>query len=516
MLEIVTVLAAIGSLGMGLLRWLRVSQREHYIAGSCWRTAWRWARRRPPNLVLGFVIDGALIATIVFSVADLRTPMLVAALLAVVTHAAFPWPMPVRGNPPLRFTRRATTLTALAVAISLLIVTVVGLLSSWIVGLSLAAGLSFLAVDAAAQVAVPLERRALDAHRRRAETRLRQIDPYVIAVTGSWGKTSTKNHIRDLIAGSAEVVASPASWNNTAGLSRTVNEHLTPTTEVMVAEMGTYGPGEIAEMCSWVRPRIGIICAIGPMHLERMRTIDTIVEAKSEILDEVEVAILWTDDTRLDAVADRLADNGRRVIRVGTRGHRPQEAEVEVEVAADTGVITVWVDGDEIGSVPLDGGPHPGNLGCAVAAAIAYGVAPRDIGNRLDTLVNPDHRATVGTSDTGVIVIDDTFNSNPAGAAAAIDRLALAVPGKRVVVTPGMVELGPVQDAENERLGRAVIESGATLVIVGWTNRAALQRGGGDAAVTVPDRETARLWVREHLGAGDGVLWENDLPDHYP
>ncbi|MDZ7677670.1 MAG: UDP-N-acetylmuramoyl-tripeptide--D-alanyl-D-alanine ligase [Acidimicrobiales bacterium] len=509
-LEALTAGAAVASITVGLLRWLRVSQREHYIAGSCWQTAWRWARRRPPNLVLGFVVDAALVAMIVLTVAEQRTPMLVAALIAAVASAAFPWPMPVRGTPPLRFTRRATTLAATAVGISALVIVLVGVASTWFTGLALAAGLTFLAVDAAARIATPLERRALEQHRRRAESRLRQIDPFVIAVTGSWGKTSTKNHIRDLIAGSAEVVASPASWNNTAGLSRTVNEHLTPTTEVMIAEMGTYGPGEIRDMCSWVKPRVGVICAIGPMHLERMRTIGTVVAAKSEILDGVDTAVLWTDDPNLAELADGL--DPTRVVRVGTRG----TGDLDVEVEREGDRIGVWAEGESLGSVPAEGGPHPGNLGCAVAAALAYGTPPSDVAQRLGSLVNPSHRATVGTSDTGVVVIDDTFNSNPAGAASAIDRLATAAPGTRVVATPGMVELGPVQDEENERLGQAVVESGATLVVVGWTNRRALLRGGGAGTVLVADRDEARLWVREHLGAGDGVLWENDLPDHYP
>lgn len=512
-IELVAALLATGSLVLGLARWLRVAQREHYIAGSCWRTAWRWTRRRPPNLVLGFVIDVALVAAVIASLAG--RPDLIAGpvIVAALAHGAWPWPMPVRGTPPLRLTRRAKTLTAVTVAIVAALILVTGLASSWVLGLGLAAGVSFLIVDAAAWIAAPFERRALEVHRTRAEATLRQVDPFVIAVTGSWGKTSTKNHIRDLVAGTAEVVASPASWNNTAGLSRTVNEHLTPTTEVLVAEMGTYGPGEIAAMCSWVPPRIGIICAIGPMHLERMRTIETIVAAKSEILEGVEVAILWVDDPRLADVADRVSGVGTRVVRVGTRGSRD---DLDVEVAVDGDRIRCWSAGEEVGALPVEGGPHPGNLGCAVAAAIAYGVAPTDLGARFGSLVNPDHRASIGTSDAGVVVIDDTFNSNPAGAAAAIDRLSLAAGGRRAVITPGMVELGPVQDAENERLGRAVVESGATLVVVGWTNRAALLRGAGGEAVTVPDREAARRWVREHLGPGDGVLWENDLPDHYP
>jgi UDP-N-acetylmuramoyl-tripeptide--D-alanyl-D-alanine ligase len=508
--QVIAAVAALGSIAVGVYRWVRVAQREHYIAGACWATGWRWALRRPPNFILGVAVAVAIVAAIVLRALDQITAMSIAAFVGAVLNALFPWPMPVRGTPPLRFTRRATTLTVITVLLLVAIVAVIGLLWSWVIGLVVAARATPGAVDVATAIAAPLERRALERHRRRAEARLRHVAPFVIAVTGSWGKTSTKNHIRDLVTGSAETVASPASWNNTAGLSRTINEHLTDTTEVLVAEMGTYGPGEIRDMCAWVRPRVGIICAIGPMHLERMRTIETVVAAKAEILEGVDSAILWVDDPRLATLAEELS--GPRVVRVGTRGG----IGLDVEVERSGTDLVVWASGERVGTLPADGAPHPGNLGCAVAAALACGVHPSEIAPRLASLTTPDHRATIGTSDAGVIVIDDTFNSNPAGARAAVERLATAVSGRRVVVTPGMVELGPVQETENEALARLVVESGAMLVVVGWTNRRALLAGAGTDTVLVASREEARRWVRDQLGEGDGVLWENDLPDHYP
>ena len=510
LLEWTAGLAAAASLGVALAKWLRVAQREHYIAGSCWATGWRWALRRPPNLLLDVGGAVAIVAAVGLRIAD--EPMAVAAvvLAAALVNAGFPWPMPLRGDPPLRFTRRARVLATVAVAVTLVPIVLVGLLWSWLVGLAIGMWSAPVAVDTAMAITAPLERRALERHRRRAEARLAQVSPLVVAITGSWGTTTTKNHVRDLLTGFTEVVASPASWNNMAGLSRTVNEHLTDTTEVLVAEMGTYGPGEIAAMCEWVGPKVGVICAIGPMHLERMRTIDTIVRAKSEILAGVDTAVLWVDDPRLDEVSRRI--DAPQVVRVGTRGG----PDLNVEVGREGDRLVVWADGEQLGDLAAEGGPHPGNLGCAVAAALATGATPAHVASRLGSLASVDHRASVGTSDAGVVVIDDTFNSNPAGARAAVERLRELAPGRRAVVTPGMVELGPVQDEENEALARAVVDSGATLVVVGWTNRRALRRGGGTDTVCVPDRDAARSWVRSTLGAGDGVLWENDLPDHYP
>ena len=122
-------------------------------------------------------------------------------------------------------------------------------------------------------------------------------------------------------------------------------------------------------------------------------------------------------------------------------------------------------------------------------------------------------------SPAGITVIDDTYNSNPAGAAAALATLLDADAGRRVVVTPGMVELGKRQRPENERFGEAAARAADDLLIVGRTNREALTFGARDERATIhfmDTREDAVAWVRSELGEGDAVLYENDLPDHYP
>src|SRR4029079_4270560 len=134
---------------------------------------------------------------------------------------------------------------------------------------------------------------------------------------GSFGKTSTKEYLKALLAQQFEVVASPASFNNLAGVARTVNEHLHPGAEVFIAEMGTYGPGEIRELCAWLKPRISVITAIGPVHLERMGSLDGVLAAKREILDTAEIAVLNVDDPRLAGLADEVSST-LRVVRCGS------------------------------------------------------------------------------------------------------------------------------------------------------------------------------------------------------
>jgi UDP-N-acetylmuramoyl-tripeptide--D-alanyl-D-alanine ligase len=374
----------------------------------------------------------------------------------------------------------------------------------------LAAVLTPLLVDVALALTAPLERRLAEPFVRRATTRLAQVRPTVVAITGSYGKTSTKGYVAHLLGATRSVVATPASFNNRAGLARSVNEHLTPGTEVFVAEMGTYGPGEIAELCSWCRPEIGVITAIGPVHLERMRTEETIVRAKAEILDGARVAVLNVDHPLLAALADQRAAAGQTVRRC-SGGPAP-----DADVAVVDGEVRA--KGRAIATV---GSAVPSNVACAVAVALELGVPEEVVAARLATLPTAPHRLSASTTPAGSTLLDDTYNSNPAGAATALAALARhASPDRlRVVVTPGMVELGPVQDRENAAFARAASAAASHLVVVGHTNRRALLEGaagGGAEVVTVATRDEAAAWVREHVGEGDAVLYENDLPDHFP
>jgi UDP-N-acetylmuramoyl-tripeptide--D-alanyl-D-alanine ligase len=492
------------------LRWLRVMQREHYIPGSCTTVALRWARRRPPNQVLAAL----LVVAVALALTGQPAVTLGAALAASAGAAVFPIGMPLLGGRQrIVRTPRLLRLAACALLLEALIT------AAGTVWLGVPAASAVLAavvpavIDAAAWVVRPAEAGLARTYRRSAGATLGRVAPRVIAVTGSYGKTSTKNHIRDLLAGTFDVVASPASFNNDAGLCRTVNEHLGPHAQVLVAEMGTYGPGEIRAMCSWVRPEIGIITAIGPMHLERMKTLDTVVRAKSELLEGVRVAILNVDDERLAELADSA--RGAEIWRCGTRRQRDLAVSLEREDSA----VTVRYGDTVIGSFSGKPGLHLPNIACAVAAALAAGAPPDRVAARVGELSPPDHRAVQAVADSGVVVIDDTYNSNPEGAAHALDLLEAATGGgnRRAVVTPGMVELGPDQDEANRAFAAAVAKADAVLVAVGWTNRRALLAGAaGGEVVTVRSRSAAREWVRSSLTAGDGVLWENDLPNHYP
>jgi UDP-N-acetylmuramoyl-tripeptide--D-alanyl-D-alanine ligase len=349
------------------------------------------------------------------------------------------------------------------------------------------------------------------------------VSPRVVAVTGSFGKTTTKGYIAHLLAGSFSVLATPASFNNAKGLATAVNQHLAPGTEVFVAEMGTYGAGEIRAMCEWVTPEVAVITAIGPVHLERMRSLENIAEAKAEILEKALFAVLNVDYPLLARLAGKAEAEGKAVWRCSSRRGAAEEG-ADVVVTSEDGKLRAQVarTGAEV-DVLFGAGPEvsPGNVACALAAALCLGAPTEVVCSRLDSLPGAEHRRSSEMSATGACVIDDTYNSNPAGAEAALGLLSLvgAPSAKRVVVTPGMIELGASQRQENERFAERAGQVATELVVVGRTNAKALVEGArrtGLPVRRVRDRAGALAWMSAHLGQGDTVLYENDLPDHYP
>jgi UDP-N-acetylmuramoyl-tripeptide--D-alanyl-D-alanine ligase len=489
------------------IRWLRVAQREHYLADATSRFALRWWLRVPENAV-------ALVLAALGVVLCTRWPA--TGFLTAAVVAAGPFGLGLRGRTsPLAWTRRLRTLAAVWAVLQAVAV-VVGVLAGVGPVVAASAALAVPAIiDAALAVTAPVEHRVAGRYVKQAATRLRRVGPRVVAITGSYGKTTTKGYVAHLLGETLAVVASPASFNNRAGLSRTVNEHLAEGTDVFVAEMGTYGRGEIAALCRWIPPDVSVITAIGPVHLERFHTEDAIVEAKSEILDKASAAVLVVDDPRLGAVADQAALRGTVVWRVSA-----VDRQADVCVEQVSGALRVWIRGEKLTDVTVDA--RPTNVACAVAVALQLGVEPEVVSRLLPSLPTAPHRLEPAPTAAGrCLVLDDTYNSNPAGARAALDAMVRLAPpaGRRVVVTPGMVELGRRQATENAAFAAAAGEVATDVVVVGRTNRRALLRGLADTetdVVVLATRDEAVTWVRENLGDGDVALFENDLPDHYP
>lgn len=515
----VGVLALAVAFGAQMLRWLRVLQREHYEARSMSRFLGRWSSpqvasakslertkgRRP--ITLSHVLMLALVVSLF-----LRVVALIAAV-TVLYGLWCPQGLSIKGRTStLQWTRRLKTTAAVATMVA---VVIAGLgafsIQPWLGAVAMVWAVPVL-LDVTTRLLAPYERRNALRFVEQAERRLGRVQPRVVAITGSYGKTSTKNHLNDLIGADGGVVASPRSFNNRAGLSRAINENLADGTRVFVAEMGTYGPGEIRDLSSWCVPEIAVITAIGPVHLERMKTLEVIEQAKFEVTENASTVVVNIDDLRLARWPERLLFEGKRVRTAGSK-----DDGASTRVIVEGGRWSIRVDGEDLGSIPAILGVQPTNMACALAAALELGVPTSELVQRAKNVTPVANRLNIVTAPSGVVVIDDTFNANPTSADAALKIISsLGLSGRRVVVTPGLIELGRDQYRENLDLGRKVAAQGAELVVVGRTNVRSLQVGYQNSVRRFDVREQAVAWVRSSLVPGDGVLYLNDLPDHYP
>ena len=518
-LSLVLALALAAAFLAQMLRWLRVLQREHYEANAMRRFLARWSSppigpaKRPDQstlrrpVTLTHVLLVALFVTVVLGADTL------AGVVTVFYGALCPQGLSIKGRTSkLQWTRRLTTVAVVAASAGL-ILAVGGIFTKrpWLLAIAMVWAVPLL-LDLSARVMAPIEDRKAQTYVRQADERLKKVRPRVVGITGSYGKTSTKNHLRDLLAGVDGVVASPRSFNNRAGLSRAINENLAEGTQIFIAEMGTFAPGEIAELCTWCPPDIAVITAIGPVHLERMKSLEVIESAKFEITERASTVVVNIDDGRLARWPQRLTNAGKKVRTVGS-----QSPSASVRVLEHEGRWDLVIDGALVTSVTPIMGVQVTNLACAVGAALELGVSQDLIARQLGEVTVVANRSNVVRAPSGVMVIDDTFNANPASASAALGLLAsLSLEGRRVVVTPGLIELGDDQYTENQILAKKATAYGMELVIVGRTNAVALLTGYAGQVRRFDTRDQAVSWVRSALVTGDGVLYLNDLPDHYP
>ena len=551
-LDVVMIVALVGAYVAQMLRWLRVLQREHYEAGSMSRFLGRWSspqvgaitksklrleladhspRRAPLDDFVGaqqydreklapkterpkyrpITLSQVLVVVFVGAVI-VKEPVFFVAV-GVLYGFACPVGLSIKGRTsPLAWTRRLVTITILATLIAVAI-SLIGIPARqhWLPAVVVVWAVPVI-LDVTARALKPYEGRRAQSFVDQAVTRLTRVHPRVVAITGSYGKTSTKNHIVDLLAVDGGVVATPRSFNNRAGLSRAINENLADGTRVFIAEMGTYGPGEIRALCEWCVPEIAVVTAIGPVHLERMKTLVVIEGAKFEITERAKVVVVNIDDPVLARWPTQRASGEKRY---RTAGSVNSDASVRVRVDGDE--WTVIVDHEVLGSLRSIASVQPTNLACALAVALELGTPSDQFVARASSVRPIDNRSNVGTAPSGVIVIDDTFNANPQSAISALKTLSrVAATGRRVVVTPGLVELGREQYPENLALAQKVAAAQDELVIVKRTNALPLQAGYRGPVRRFNSRDEAVAWVRASLVAGDGVLYLNDLPDHYP
>lgn len=337
-----------------------------------------------------------------------------------------------------------------------------------------------------------------------------------IGITGSCGKTSVKNFLAGILGGRCRVFATPASYNTPLGIAKAIEGVDLTQYDYFIAEMGARHKGDIAELCELVRPDHCIVTGICPQHLETFGTVEGIVAAKGEILRGTKpggFAVIGQDEytARLDPAAA-----GLKKVAVGEHGEfgafdvHCSPAGIEFKLAM--GILQMPVRSRLLGA------HNAQNIALAAALASKLGVEKEEIASAVVGLDFVPHRLQPLEAG-GVVVLDDAYNANVRGAAAALDVLRL-FGGRKFVVTPGLVELGVLEESENAALGERMVGLdrillvGSTLVTA--VRKGYLAAGGIEERVSVhPTLDAAKEALAQELMPGDTVLFLNDLPDIY-
>ena len=362
---------------------------------------------------------------------------------------------------------------------------------------------------------------------REAHEILGRLEPKVIGITGSFGKTSAKHILSHILEAASTGLATPGSVNTPMGIARIIRERLRPEHRYFIAEMGAYGPGSINRLCRLAPPDIAMVTAIGKAHYERFKTLETVAATKFE-LAEVVVArggkVIVSEDVLSHAPARSFADRHPQAMVVCGTGENCNLRILGTSQGKNGLFLTAeWKGVRHELTVPLFGEHQLTNVAIAFAAACTYGIDADAVALALKTTPQITHRFEVKPGPNGAVLIDDAYNSNPDGFASALAALDILVEtgGRRILATPGMVELGSDHDEEHERLGVIAARHVDVLLAIAPARIekfvSAFDRHKAEEAETMhfDAFEEANNWITKNAQLGDAVLLENDLPDLY-
>ena len=436
---------------------------------------------------------------------------------------------------PLAFTERMTRL-AFATGVLAVLPVALGGLYGWSTGRP--AGilwylLGFWIADLGAPLWValgatlmqPVETYIQKGFKRQARRHLRQRpDLTVVGVTGSYGKTSTKFILSELLRQKYNVYATPSSYNTPMGMCLAINEHLKPEHQVLVLEYGIRYPGDMDELCSIAEPDVSVVTTIGVAHLDTMGSQDAIAEEKGRLVKRTAAdgtTVLNADDDRVRAMADRADGTVWRVSVDGRSDAQLTAHDIQYDTSGTSFTIRDDTGSEASFQTQLLGAHNVLNVLLGVAVGRSMGLRLRQMAHAARRIEPIEHRLQLRQEGT-LTVIDDAFNSNPVGARNAVEILGQMTGGRRVIVTPGMVEMGERQWTENKTLGTHIARHDIDrAILVGEEQTAAIREGLAEAGypseqiIVVSSLFEAREWISSHLRSDDVVLYENDLPDQY-
>ena len=389
--------------------------------------------------------------------------------------------------------------------------------------LSILLGIVYYIVQIANVLDTPLNKLVYYYYFNKAKKKLRSYaNLEVVGITGSYGKTSSKNILNEILSSKYITRPTPKNYNTPYGLMMTINNYMDKFDQILIAEMGAYVRGEIKNLCDFVKPKYGILTIIGQAHMESFGSQENIQKAKFELIESLPedgIAILNRDDKY------QVEYPLKNKVRIKWIGIDNKEADVYATNLKCTRSGMEFDCHYQGGSVHLEtrllGSYNVYNILAGVALGLELGISINDIKSSVASLKSTEHRLELKKVGD-IYMLDDAYNSNPVGASGALDVLK-SMDGTRVVVTPGMIELGKLEEEKNYEFGKKIAECTDYAILIGEKKTKVIY-----GALIDSKFEKDNIFVLNNVSDAydvinalkeDGVdiyaLFENDLPDIY-
>lgn len=372
-------------------------------------------------------------------------------------------------------------------------------------------------------ISIPIERRINNGFLNDAKKILnRRSDLIKIGITGSFGKTSTKFILNEILNVKFNTLCSPASYNTPMGLTRVVREMLQDEHEVFIAEMGARYVGDIKELCDLVHPKYGIISSIGKQHLETFKSFENIISTKYDLIRSLpDNGIGYLPDDKGVCLAKYEEKDGKNKKLFSLTDKNAYVYAENITVSKKGSSFDLIIDGDKVNVTTCLLGKHNiQNILACCGVAYDLGMTLEEIAKGIANIKPIEHRLQLISTPNGVTVIDDAFNANPQGTKMAIEVLKY-FDGQKIIVTPGLVELGDETEKLNKEFGADIAKVCDVAVLVRSPFTPFIKQGLIDAGFDVgaivefDNLEEVTRFIGVYAKAEDVVLFENDLPDNY-
>ena len=371
-------------------------------------------------------------------------------------------------------------------------------------------------------VLFPLEKMIQNYYKNDAKRKIKSLKKLkIIGITGSYGKTSTKYILKELLSEKFNTLMTPASINTPMGLTKTIREFLNPSHEVFIAEMGAREIGNIKELCEIAQPNLAVITDIGLQHIETFRTLDNVKNTKFEILDSLPeggVAFLNIGNVH---IKKKTKEFWKKVITFSVDIKADFKAS-NIRINAEGTSFDLEFQGEKyLVKTSLLGEHNVLNILAAMSVAYYLGLEINYIIEQIKKLQQVPNRLEIIRREKGIIIINNAFNSNIVGAKKAIDIMARIKANRRILITPGIVEGGRQQENLNREFIMYASSSCDYIIVVGYLNKRTIEEAlyqiqyPKGRVFYAKDLEEAKKELNRYLEPNDIVLFENDLPDNY-